>query len=199
MKMPINSRSIFLSPHPDDAALSCGGTIYQLAKSDQRPIVITLFGGDRSSDAPLSDFARDLQARWQLTDDAPAARRDEDRAALDRLAAFLIQLPFADCIYRVDPITRQPVYDSEAAIFGSIRDAEITDRVTEAIRSKIATIQTSGSTAKILVPLTAGQHVDHLIARAAAERLNQPLIYYEDFPYAEDKTKLQPVWGDEEW
>jgi len=199
MKMPKISRSFFVSPHPDDAALSCGGTIYQLAQNDQRPIVITLFGGDRSAAAPLSEFTRGLHARWQLTDAAPATRREEDRAALDRLAAFLMQLPFADCIYRVDPITHQPLYDSEAAIFGSIREAEITDRVAEALRSKIAAIQSSGSTVKIFVPLTAGQHVDHLIARAAAERLDQPVIYYEDFPYAEDTTKLQPVWGDDEW
>ncbi len=45
--MPANSRLIFLSPHPDDAVLSCGGWIYQLAQDGERPIVITLFGGDR--------------------------------------------------------------------------------------------------------------------------------------------------------
>ncbi len=69
----------------------------------------------------------------------------------------------------------------------------------DALRSKIAAIQSWGSTVKIFVPLTAGLHVDHQIAHAAAERLNQALIYYEDFPYAENKTKLQPVWGDDEW
>jgi LmbE family N-acetylglucosaminyl deacetylase len=75
MKMPKISRTIFLSPHPDDAALSCGGTISQLSKNDQHPIVITLFGGNRSAATPLSDFARGLHARWQLTDEAPAAPR----------------------------------------------------------------------------------------------------------------------------
>jgi LmbE family N-acetylglucosaminyl deacetylase len=90
MKLPEISRSIFLSPHPDDAALSCGGTLYQLALNDQRPIVITLFSGDRSNAAPLSEFARSLPERWRLTDDAPAARRDKDSAALNRLTAFLI-------------------------------------------------------------------------------------------------------------
>ena len=47
--MPAN-RLIFLSPHPDDAVLSCGGWIYQLAQDGERPIVITIFGGDRPAD-----------------------------------------------------------------------------------------------------------------------------------------------------
>lgn len=138
-----------------------------------------------------------MRAGSQRTRHLP--RRDEDRAALDRLAAFLLQLPFADCIYRVDPITLQPLYDSEAAIFGSIREAVITGRVAAALRSKIAAIRSSGSTVKIFVPLTAGRHVDHLIARAVAEHVNQPLIYSEDFPYAENSTKLQPVWDADKW
>jgi LmbE family N-acetylglucosaminyl deacetylase len=200
MKNPQNIRSIFLSPHPDDAALSCGGTIYSMALNDQRPIVITLFGGDRPSDAPLSDFVRSLHARWQLNDDdAPALRRAEDRAGLDRLHAFVIFLPFADAVYRIDPATKRHLYDSEETIFGSIQEADITDRVAAALRSKIATIKSSGSTVQVFVPLTAGQHVDHQIAREAAERLNENLIYYEDFPYAEDITKLQLAWGNDEW
>lgn len=192
-------RSVFLSPHPDDAVLSCGGTIYLLAQHDERPIVITLFGGDRLPAAPLSDFARGLHARWQLTDNAPAERREEDRAALDRLHTFLISLPFADAIYRFDPITRQSLYDSEESIFGPNREATIIDQVVEALRAKIAVIENSGSSAQIFVPLAAGQHVDHVITRAAAERLPQPLIYYEDFPYAEDGAKLEPVWGADDW
>ena len=127
--MPPLPRSIFLSPHPDDAVLSCGGTIFQLAQRNQRPIVITVFGGDRATDAPLSDFTHSLHNRWELDANAPAARRDEDRAALDRLNAFLIHLPFPDAIYRVDPITREHLYDSEEAIFGPVRDPELIDRV----------------------------------------------------------------------
>lgn len=197
--MPQIPRSIFLSPHPDDAALSCGGTIYQLAHNDQRPIVITIFGSDRSTDAPLSDFARSLHERWQLGDAAPAARRAEDRAALDQLQAFLMQLPLADAIYRADPETLQPLYNSEEKIFGSIREEDIIDRVITALRSKIAPIRSSGSTVQLFVPLAAGQHVDHQIVRAAAERLNELSVYYEDFPYAEDKAKLAAAWGAAEW
>ena len=186
-------RMVFLAPHPDDAVLSCGGWIYQLAQNGERPIVITLFGGDRSEDAPLSDFARSLQARWQLGNDAPARRRDEDRAACDRLGCYLIHLPFADAVYRTDE-NNQPLYDSEEAIFGAIREATIVDRVTEALRPRVRQV----SNARLVIPLTAGLHVDHVITRLAAERLHEDAIYYEDYPYAEQPERMTHVWGSAE-
>jgi LmbE family N-acetylglucosaminyl deacetylase len=189
---PSIPRSIFLSPHPDDAVLSCGGTIFRLAENGYRPIVITLFGGDRPIGAPLSEFARELHQRWQLGDAAPAARRDEDRAACDKLGAMLIQLPFADAVYRVEPVTQQPLYASEEAIFGPVREADIIARVAEALQSKL---RLAGSSVRVFVPLTAGQHVDHVIVRAAAERLKIDLDYYEDYPYAEKPDRMAHVWG----
>ncbi len=185
------SRLIFLSPHPDDAVLSCGGWIEQLAQNGERPIVITIFGGDRPASVPLSDFARSLHERWQLGADAPARRRDEDRAACDRLGCYLIHLPFADAVYRVEPAARRHLYDSEEAIFGEVRDPEIIDRVAEAVQTRAQ--QVPG--VRLVVPLTAGKHVDHVITRQAAERLNEDLIYYEDYPYAEQPERMTHVWG----
>ena len=188
--MPSILRSIFLAPHPDDAVLSCGGWIYQLAQNGERPIVVTIFGGDRPEDAPLSAYARGLHARWQLGDDAPACRRDEDRAACDRLGCYLIHLPFADAIYRVNQESRN-FYDSEEAIFGEVRDREMIDRVAEAVQVRLRQV----SNAQLVIPLTAGHHVDHTITRLAAERLNAELIYYEDYPYAEQPEHMAQVWG----
>ena len=180
-------RRIFLSPHPDDAVLSCGGWIEQLAQNGERPIVMTIFGGDRPADVPLSDFARSLHERWQLGADAPARRRDEDRAACDRLGCYLTHLPFADAVYRVEPVTRCYLYDSEQAIFGAVCDREMIDRVAEAMQTRVRH-------ARLVVPLTAGKHVDHVITRMAAERLNEDMIYYEDYPYAEQPERMAHVW-----
>ena len=190
-------RPVFLSPHPDDAVLSCGGLIYQLAQAGQRPVVLTIFGGDRPTTAPPSDFVRALQTRWQLGDDAPAARRDEDRAACDRLGAMLIHLPFADAIYRVAPGTDRALYDSEAAIFGEVRDPGLIDLIAAALRSKLQPIGLSAI--RCFTPLTAGHHVDHVLTRAAAEQLPIERIYYEDYPYVEQPAKLAHVWGDQRW
>jgi LmbE family N-acetylglucosaminyl deacetylase len=190
-----NSRMIFLSSHPDDAVLSCGGWIQQLAQTGARPIVITLFGGDRSAAAPLSAFARSLQERWQLGDDAPARRRDEDRAACDRLGCYLIHLPFADAVYRADE-NGQPLYEAEEAIFGEIREASIVDRVAEALQARV---RHASRNARLIAPLTAGKHVDHVITRLAAEQLDVESIYYEDYPYAEQPERMTHVWGNAEW
>jgi LmbE family N-acetylglucosaminyl deacetylase len=191
--MPAN-RPIFLSPHPDDAVLSCGGWIYQLAQADERPIVITIFGGDAPASVPRSAFARSLQERWQMGDDAPARRRDEDLAACDRLGCFLIHLPFADAVYRVDG-RGQPLYASEEAIFAEVRDAELVDRVAEAVQTRVQRVFNP----RLVTPLTSGNHVDHAIARMAAERLNIESIYYEDYPYAEQPERMAHVWGSVEW
>jgi LmbE family N-acetylglucosaminyl deacetylase len=96
--MPAFSRVIVLSPHPDDAVLSCGGWIDQLVQNGARPIAITIFGGDAPVAVPLSDFAQSLHQRWQLGDNAAAQRRNEDRAACDRLGCYLIHLSFADAV-----------------------------------------------------------------------------------------------------
>ncbi len=189
--MPANSRMIFLSPHPDDAVLSCGGWIYQLAQEGARPIVMTIFGGDRPTGVPLSAFARDLHERWQLGDAAPARRRDEDRAACDRLGCYLIQLPFADAAYRVETVTQRYWYDSEEAIFGEVRDRELIDRVAEAVQLRARQV----ANARLVIPLTAGKHVDHVITRLAAEQLRMDAIFYEDYPYAEQPERMTHVWG----
>ncbi|MBI5563319.1 MAG: hypothetical protein HY870_00380 [Chloroflexi bacterium] len=109
---------------------------------------------------------------------------------------MLIHLPFADAAYRVEPITQRCQYDSEAAIFGPVREADIVERVAEALQSKL---RLAGSSVRVFVPLTAGQHVDHVITRAAAERLKIDLDYYEDYPYAGQPDRLQPAWGNAEW
>ena len=53
--------------------------------------------------------------------------------------------------------------------------------------------------ARLIVPLTAGHHVDHLVVRAAAESLRRELVYYEDYPYAEKPERLEPILRDGSW
>jgi LmbE family N-acetylglucosaminyl deacetylase len=49
---------VFVSPHPDDAALSCGGLIASLRELGQNVTIISVFsGGPRQGDA-LSDYQR---------------------------------------------------------------------------------------------------------------------------------------------
>ncbi len=185
-----DSRAIFLSPHPDDAVLSCGGLIYQLAQNGERPLVLTIFGGDPPADVPFSAYARSLQERWQLGADASARRRDEDRAACDRLGCYLLQLPFADAVYRCDP-RGQHLYPSEESIFSDLVESSIVAEVAAALQARLQRMEQP----QLIAPLTAGRHVDHIITRLSAEEVEPGLIYYEDYPYAERPERMTHVWG----
>ena len=78
---------IILSPHYDDAALSCGGLIAQRAAAGDLVEIATVFGG-RPDMATLSPFARAIHARPGATADlialfdqrdAKPAREQPDR------------------------------------------------------------------------------------------------------------------------
>jgi hypothetical protein len=66
------------------------------------------------------------------------------------------------------------------------------DRVAEAVQTRL---RHASRNACLVAPLTAGAHVDHVITRMAAERLNADVIYYEDYPYAEQPERMTHVWG----
>ena len=58
------SAVIFISPHLDDAVLSCGGGIARLTCSGERVTVVTIFTGDQSPGEPLSTLAVRSHASW---------------------------------------------------------------------------------------------------------------------------------------
>jgi LmbE family N-acetylglucosaminyl deacetylase len=49
---------VFVSPHPDDAALSCGGLIASLRELGQSVTILTVFSGGPRDGASLSDYQR---------------------------------------------------------------------------------------------------------------------------------------------
>jgi LmbE family N-acetylglucosaminyl deacetylase len=115
--------AIFLAPHLDDAALSCGGQISQRTRAGQRVLIVTVMAGDPPTDAE-NDYIRSLHARWELERDATAQRRAEDSAACAILGADFLHWPVPDCIYRLHPATGAPLYVSDDDIFGDVHPAE---------------------------------------------------------------------------
>lgn len=191
--------AIYLSPHLDDAALSCGGQIYDLTAQAKPVLVVTVMAGD-PADAAASSYVQSLHQRWQLDSDAVQARRAEDVAACHTLGTDWEHWDFLDCIYRVEPGTNRPLYTSDADIFGTIDAAEF-DLVGK-LSSRLA--QLPGCN-RVFAPLTLGNHVDHQLTRQAAEQCFSisNLYYYEDYPYArhysaekltaQDPKNLQPA------
>ena len=181
--------SIYLSPHLDDAVLSCGGQIYQQTEIGRKVLIVSIMAGDMPN-APLSDFAQSLHERWQLTAGTVAARRAEDAKACALLSADYIHWDVPDCIYRYNPADGAALYASEEALFGPVNHSE-----TDLIFSLAKRLDGLPLHDRIFVPLTAGNHVDHQLTRLAAEQWLGPagLIYYEDYPYSREQGALATV------
>lgn len=174
---------IYLSPHLDDVALSCGGQIYMATQRKERVLIVTITAGDPV--APPSSYAESLHTRWDVVN-ATAARRQEDLAACAILGAEALHWDVPDCIYRVDA-TGNSLYLSDDDIFGPV--AQVEKPLVGELAAKMRTLPKSR---RVVAPLTVGNHVDHVLTRLAAESAyaQQPLLYYEDYPYAQQTGKL---------
>lgn len=167
---------IFLSPHLDDAVLSCGGILWELVQRGDVVEVWTVFAGDAS--LPLSDYAQSLHRRWAVDENGMQVRREEDLAACRVLGVTARHFPFRDVIYRRFT-DGTPVVRRDEDLFQSPHPQELS--LIDAVHSQL--LERCPSGAVIVVPLTLGGHVDHRLVRAAAERLPNERWYYADFPY----------------
>jgi LmbE family N-acetylglucosaminyl deacetylase len=168
---------IYLAPHLDDAALSCGGAIARHANDGARVLVVTLCTAAPPPDGPFSALAQAEHRGWGL---APAevlnTRLHEDDLALEQLEAHTYRAGLLDAIYR-----RPDVYNTRDALFGSPAPD---DSLFAATRQLIAALHSRVPRATFYAPLGVGNHVDHQIVYAAArDGAGAVMAFYEDFPY----------------
>jgi LmbE family N-acetylglucosaminyl deacetylase len=179
---------LYLSPHLDDAVLSCGGTIHRQIQAGKRVIVATFFTATPANPA-FTPHTRELLARWDRGQDPMAVRRREDLEALDTLGARALHLPFLDCVYRTGPDSAA-LYPEKGDIFGPLHPEE--DDLDQALLEGLLNAIPLSSQVTIAAPLGAGRHVDHLLVRKAAIALqrsmdmDRQIHFYEDYPYAGD-------------
>lgn len=170
---------IFLSPHLDDAVLSCGGMIAELVRSGCVVEVWTICAGDPPS-GPLSPLAQSLHDRWGTPVNPVETRREEDRRSCAILGAGARHFSIPDCIYRPNPATGEPLIRENDELFQPLPEAE--NPLAGDIQRQLTNHLPEG--AQVVSPLTHGRHIDHYLVRRSAEGLNLPLLYYADFPYA---------------
>lgn len=170
---------IYLSPHLDDAALSCGGSIARYTTAGAPVLVVNVCSGALPPDAYLSPFAQLLHERWGLTATEAVARRlHEDALALATLGADRLQLDLLDAIYRMPEH-----YRDDATLFGTVADD---DPLAARVSDYLVALAARYPEAVFYAPLGVGHHVDHQAVYAAACRLPQHgarVAFYEDFPY----------------
>jgi LmbE family N-acetylglucosaminyl deacetylase len=176
---------VYLSPHLDDAVLSCGGLIHRQVVTGQRPLVVTIFAGSPPPAEELSGFARFLHER-DKNPGLVAARLAEDQAALAVLGADYLRLAYPDCIYRGRPHAGEAYYPSEEALFGAVHAAEA--GLPDELAAALAELIPADAGVTLYAPLTVGNHVDHQLTFAAARILagqGWKVRFYEDYPYIE--------------
>ena len=182
---PAAVRWLYLSPHLDDVALSCGGQIAQATRSGIDVEILTICAGDEPG--PLqpaaSPLVEKIYALWKLLPgEVMATRRQEDLAACRALAARPGHWEIQEAIHRLDPHRGEALYPSLEKLFGEAAPAE--EALVDLLARRFSDLPDRDSRARIVAPLGVGGHVDHRIVRAAAERaFGDRLLYYEEFPY----------------
>ncbi|MBE0411141.1 MAG: PIG-L family deacetylase [Anaerolineales bacterium] len=169
---------VYLSPHLDDVAFSCGGLVWEQSRSGKKVGVWTICAGDPPN-GPLPPLAERLHARWGIDRQAVSQRRSEDENSCRLMGAAWKHFTIPDCIYRRSTITGVPYYPEEDDIFGRLHHEEV--NLVEKLTGLLA-LELPKDT-NLVIPLGIGDHVDHSLVRLAAENLDRPLLYYADYPY----------------
>ncbi len=182
---------VYLSPHLDDAVLSCGGAIRRQVAQGEPVQVITLITEDAPPGSALSPFAQRLHLDWGGHPRPFSLRRAEDLAALTLLGARVLHMDYLDAIYRVGADGAW-IYTDGGLLFGQVRtgDPLACDggrQLAAAFAGLLAPAFLLGEVKRVCAPLAVGHHVDHQIVHAAARTLldwGYPVAFYEDYPYA---------------
>ena len=165
--------ALFLSPHLDDAAFSCGGTVALLGDAGWRCVVATAF--TRSVPDPAG-FALACQLDKGLGPevDYMALRRDEDRNACALLGAEPRWIDLPEAPHRG--------YGSAPALFGP---ADPADQVWRALADEVSALLAELRPERFYAPQGLGGHVDHRqVIRAVLDRAEPARVrFWRDAPY----------------
>ncbi|MSP14159.1 MAG: PIG-L family deacetylase [Chloroflexi bacterium] len=192
--MTTGLESIYISPHLDDAILSCAGRIVREVAAGAQVCVINICAGAPDY-SHLSAFAAELHTVYGDPTDAVAQRIAEDRAVIEGLGARVMNWDYLDAVYRHEH--GHWLYPDRDAIFGPLHPA---DRILAGqIGERLAAFWRQHPHSTLFMPLGAGHHVDHLLARDAARWLlttglpgsdGRALRFYEEYPYIEEAGAL---------
>ena len=94
LSSPAQGRTIVVSPHFDDAVLSLGAWLASIAGRGEHNEIVTVFGGDPTSDLPAAEW--DRLCGFSTAGAAARARREEDRRACEILGIRGECLAFPD-------------------------------------------------------------------------------------------------------
>jgi LmbE family N-acetylglucosaminyl deacetylase len=179
---------LFVSPHSDDVALSCGGLVAQLQERGESVAIATIFCGPGSK-PELTPYQREALgfADWPgpiAPAEVMGARGLEDAAYAALVGARLIRADEPDGVFRGyegnEPLARAPRPDDPPP--------------TASLEAALVSVDAASA----YLPLSVGGHVDHRLVHQAGILVlgggnkqgdtARPgpcrLVFYEDVPYS---------------
>lgn len=178
--------ALFVSPHLDDAAFSCGGTMALLAERGWRTVLATVF--TRSVRSPTG-FALECQLDKGLPPDVDymALRREEDRLFAQRArVGAVIWLDLPEAPHRG--------YGSAPALFSGVLEG---DEIWRAAAGHLLGLLEAWKPDVVFAPQALGAHADHLQVVRAVRELHDlvppEVVWYRDTPYAARQPEARPA------
>jgi LmbE family N-acetylglucosaminyl deacetylase len=190
---------LFLSPHLDDAILSCGALMASEA-TKREILVVTLF--TECGPTPHTRAARSFLRQCAAKDAGSLfeARRKEDITVLTSVGVRFRHLGATDALFRrrqealigsavlgkaiPELVHRYPTYRFDIALGRVSRgDAVLVNHLRDTVQQEIDDFNAG----LVFCPIGVGKHVDHLITRKVAEKSAERAVFYSDFPYNQDQ------------
>ena len=184
------TKHIYLSPHLDDAVLSCGGAIHRHAAAGDPVLVVTFLTGEAAAHGiagSLPPFALLQHHYWGDPPQPMALRRAEDVAALTLLKADWYHVGYLDAVYRADASGRWLYADLET-LLGPAQPGDPMVSAQADLLTQVLGFTRHATDVVVYAPLGVGRHVDHQIVHTAARQLIDRgchVAFYEDYPYAD--------------
>jgi LmbE family N-acetylglucosaminyl deacetylase len=180
----MKKKCLILSPHYDDAALSCADYISYLQKQNYQVYVCNVFTTFQSLNNPphtlryLKNSGTTSVAKFQKM------RSDEDKTATKIMKVKTFNLGFVDGGFRV--INSSPIYPSSKKLFSGLPHQQ--DQPILSTLVKLFSFLEPKFDLWIC-PLGIGGHADHILVKKAAQKViqKQRIQFYVDMPYG-----LQP-------
>lgn len=181
-----NKKVFIISPHLDDAVLSCGGLILDL-KITNNISVVNVFTEGNSGPYTLSG-----KKFLKMTGQPDALqlyklRKAEDEKALSKLGVTFINLGFQEALFRKKKPSVLGKYIPELSHtyptfrFHIMKNVKHNDPVKEKLKAQLKHLIPSD--AVVIAPFGVGNHADHVLVRSVCEEIFGKVILYSDFPY----------------
>ncbi|HSX10000.1 MAG TPA: PIG-L family deacetylase [Candidatus Saccharimonadales bacterium] len=178
---------IILSPHFDDAILSCGELLLQIAgKTDVT--IINVF--TRAHLKPYTYSAKQLlkDAGYSDAVELYKKRENEDARVLSKLPVRVVNLDLEDAVFRVKEKQSfagklMPEFDHSYPTYRwhILKGISKNDKAIKILKKDLEKYKNKKPL--VIAPYGIGDHVDHvLVGKVCAEIFNDVLLY-SDFPY----------------